>query len=280
MPWACQDVRVNQQSDLRARPGARTTLRRDLLALALVALAYLIVFAATRGLDAEKLLVQVARNLLPLALAATLARGAVRRWVLALNGWRAWFAHALAAALFTLGWLWLLTVAAGILDGDGPTRFRVYPFLFGPAVEWQLFQGLALYVALAAVTVLDQRPPAAGLVVIDDRAGLAPERFLVRQGDEIAPILASDIVSVLGADDYSEVHTVHGRHLTATTLAEWAAALDGRRFLRVHRSAIVNLDRMNRAEPAGGGRTTLRMEAGPDVTASRAGAKLLRERLA
>ncbi|WP_176472961.1 LytTR family DNA-binding domain-containing protein [Sphingomonas lenta] len=47
----------------------------------------------------------------------------------------------------------------------------------------------------------------------------------------------------------------------------------------MHRSAIVNLDRVVRAEPAGGGRLLLHMEAGGVVQASRAGAKLVREQL-
>lgn len=271
---------MNQQSARSPVQASSSTLRRDLLALGAVALAYVVVFATTRAPSAGDLLVQVVRNMVPLAVMAALARAALRRWMLPLEGWRAWGAHAVAAALFTLGWLWMLTVAAGLLDGEGPTRFTVYPFLFGPAVEWQLFQGLAFYVALAAVTALDARPRTAGLVVIDERAGLTPDRFLIRQDEDIAPIRASAIVSVLGADDYTEVHTVDGKHLTSTTLAEWEAALDPKRFLRAHRSAIVNLDRMTRAEPAGGGRTILRMEAGPDVTASRTGSKLLREHLA
>jgi hypothetical protein len=253
--------------------------RGDLLALAAVALAYAIVFVTTRNPEPGELLVQVTRNIIPLALTAVLARHALRRWVIPLVGWRHRVAQVLLAVVFTFGWLWLLTVTAGLLDGDGPTRFQVYPFLFGPAVEWQLLQGFAFYLALAALTMLEARPPATGLVIIDDCAGVVRDRFLVRQDEEIAPILASDIVSVVGADDYTQVQTTNTQILVSTTLSEWEAALDPTRFLRAHRSAIVNLDRMLRAEPAGGGRTTLRMETGPDITASRTGTKLLRERL-
>lgn len=67
--------------------------------------------------------------------------------------------------------------------------------------------------------------------------------------------------------------------LVATRLVEFEAALDPKRFVRVHRSAIVNLDRLVRADGSGGGRMLLHMAAGPPVAASRAGARALRERL-
>jgi len=87
------------------------------------------------------------------------------------------------------------------------------------------------------------------------------------------------IVSITGADDYAEVATLHGKHLVRLTLAEFEKALDGARFIRVHRSRIVNVDRVSRAEPAGGGRMLLHMENGEMISTSRAGARLLRDRV-
>ena len=87
--------------------------------------------------------------------------------------------------------------------------------------------------------------------------------------------LATD-VSVVGADDYSEVVTTSSRHLVATSLFEFEKSLDGRKFVRVHRSAIANLQHVRRGEPTGGGRMLLYLENGPDLPVSRAGAKRLR----
>jgi DNA-binding LytR/AlgR family response regulator len=47
----------------------------------------------------------------------------------------------------------------------------------------------------------------------------------------------------------------------------------------VHRSRIVNVERIERAEPAGGGRLLLHMEGGETIVASRAGSRLLRDRV-
>jgi len=63
------------------------------------------------------------------------------------------------------------------------------------------------------------------------------------------------------------------------TLAEFEATLDARRFVRVHRSRIVNLDIVERAEPAGAGRLLLHLQTGESVSTSRTGARLLKSRV-
>ncbi len=140
-----------------------------------------------------------------------------------------------------------------------------------------MMQGLFAYAAVAALTVLEHRP-AGSLLVLDTAAPDFRERFLVRADGEVLALAASDIVSIAGADDYAEIVTLRGTHLVSTTLGQLDSVLDPRRFVRVHRSAIANLDHVQRAEPVGGGRMTLFMKAGPDLPVSRRGAKLLRER--
>jgi DNA-binding LytR/AlgR family response regulator len=63
------------------------------------------------------------------------------------------------------------------------------------------------------------------------------------------------------------------------TLAEFEKSLDPAQFIRVHRSRIVNVDRIERAEPAGGGRLLLHMQDGEAIPASRTGSRLLRDRV-
>lgn len=63
------------------------------------------------------------------------------------------------------------------------------------------------------------------------------------------------------------------------TLAEFAQSLDSAKYVRVHRSWIVNTHRVARAEPAGGGRLLLHMENGQTVSTSRDGARQLRGRV-
>jgi two-component system, LytTR family, response regulator len=104
-------------------------------------------------------------------------------------------------------------------------------------------------------------------------------RYFIRSGDEIQPVDVDLIVSIAGADDYAEVATLKGKHLVRMTLAEFEKSLDPARFIRVHRSRIVNFERIVRAEPAGNGRMLLHMEDGEAIVASRAGSRLLRDRV-
>lgn len=89
-------------------------------------------------------------------------------------------------------------------------------------------------------------------------------------------IQVHDIASISGAQEYSDVATVPGRHLARFSLAEFERRLDPTRFLQMHRSGIVNLDYFDRAEPAGSGCFLLTVRNGETVRASRQGARKLR----
>ena len=245
--------------------------------LGLTALVYLAVFVATREDTPLGHAQAVLRNLTSLALAVAAARAMIARYFLRLTGPALWLAHAALAIAFSLAWFWLLTLAAAILDAGSATRFSVAPYLFGPSAVWQLLQGLFAYVAVAALTVLEHRPTGGGIIAIDRAALSADRRFLLRDGEDIVTISATNIVCITGADDYAELVTTDGTHLVATTLTEFEALFADSRFVRVHRSAIANLDHLMRAEPVGGGRMILRMATGPDLPVSRSGARLLRE---
>ncbi len=259
------------------KPSANLSPTRWGSALLAVALAYFLVFVLTRDQTFLGSVMSTARNALSLAATAVLAVLVLRRWVLPLGGVRLWLAHGALALAFTFTWLWLLTVAVGIFNGASAMRFSVVPFLVGPAETWQLLQGLFAYTAVAALLTLELRPSGA-LIILDEGSSVFRDRFLVRSGERIAPLRSSQIVSITGADDYAELVTTSGTELVSTTLAEFETALDPGRFLRVHRSAIANLDQVVRAEPTGGGRMILHMQAGPPLPVSRTGAKLLRER--
>ena len=58
-------------------------------------------------------------------------------------------------------------------------------------------------------------------------------------------VIDSDEIDWIEADDYyAAVHARDGRHLIRESLSSLEQRLDGTRFMRVHRSAIVNLDRV------------------------------------
>ncbi len=111
------------------------------------------------------------------------------------------------------------------------------------------------------------------------RVDAALSRYFVKIGDELRPLDIESVVSIGGAGDYAEVTTLTAKHLVRVTLAEFANSLDPTRYVRVHRSWIVNTDRIARLEPAGGGRLLLHLETGQTISTSREGASLLRSRV-
>jgi len=190
-------------------------------------------------------------------------------------------AHVGMCAVFSLLSYWLLMVMLGVIHGVSPTEFSVHPFT-NRNMAWQLLENATLYGLVAALGTLQSRPRSVTLIVGAgggqvSEGTLGTGRYLIRSGDEIRPIIAGSIVSISGADDYSEIVTSEGRHLVRMTLGEFERSLDPAKFIRIHRSRIINIERIERAEPAGGGRLFVYMEDGEMIAGSRAGSRLLRD---
>ena len=76
-----------------------------------------------------------------------------------------------------------------------------------------------------------------------DGSGRFLQRLLARDRDRAFFVPAEDILWLVAAANYVRVATRGGKtYLIRGTLAELDGRLDPRRFLRVHRSTIVNLD--------------------------------------
>ena len=68
------------------------------------------------------------------------------------------------------------------------------------------------------------------------------ERLLVREGERMFFVPVAEIVRLSAEGNYVRIHATSGAHELRETLGRLEARLDGRRFVRVHRSEIVNLD--------------------------------------
>jgi two-component system LytT family response regulator len=73
-------------------------------------------------------------------------------------------------------------------------------------------------------------------------------------------------------DDYVALYADGRRHLLHARLQDLAARLEPSRFLRVHRSHVVNLGFVTAVEPRDGSRLTIVLSSGARVPASRVGA--------
>ncbi len=224
------------------------------------------------------------RNLVPLLLLVPVIRVLVFELV-KLRPWLQMPCHGLLSVLFSVTWYWMLMLLLGLSRGASMTQFQVEPVFTGPAFGWQFLQGLTFYALIVAVVLLRRKSREADFLVAPDNqtdaASISPRfnRYLIRIGDDIHPIDVSDIVMITGADDYAEVTTRTSRHLARMTMSDFEDSLSDGRFLRIHRSRIINVDYIAHAEPAGNGRLLIHMITGDVVAASRTGSKLLRERV-
>lgn len=237
---------------------------------------YLWVFSLTTDMGGGRMVVSSLSNVVTAWALGLMVAGVLTRWIAGRGALVQLAANLALAVGFTLGWYVATVSLLAWRDGSLLSGARIAPFR-GVAFVWQVFQGFALYGAAASLAYLSvalRRPVSATAPAAEPQRAA---RLLIRDGDEMTALEASDIILVTAADDYCEVSTATRRHLVRRSLGGLEAELPTC-FLRVHRSVLVNLDRLIRAEPAGGGRLTLHLEAGLNAIASRTGARALRER--
>ncbi len=86
-------------------------------------------------------------------------------------------------------------------------------------------------------------------LVADDRAKQAPlERILIRDGSRVHVLPVDAIDYVEAQDDYVAFHAEGKSYLKDQTLAAVENLLDAARFVRIHRSYLLNIDRIGRVE--------------------------------
>ncbi|HZD04783.1 MAG TPA: LytTR family DNA-binding domain-containing protein [Longimicrobiales bacterium] len=112
-----------------------------------------------------------------------------------------------------------------------------------------------------------QRPPRAA----PRPSPASPPRLGVRFGARTVLVDVPDIDWIEADGDYARLHVGGRIHLVSERMHALERTLDPAHFLRIHRSAIVNLDRVRelRREPDGGGVVVLRNEVRLRVARSR-----------
>ena len=96
-----------------------------------------------------------------------------------------------------------------------------------------------------------------------------PEKLVIKDGSEIHLIKVSDIHWVDAAGDYMCVHAGGETHIMRITMKQLEAMLNPVRFLRIHRSTIVNNDYVNGAQTLGNGEYMLSLDGGAQLKVSR-----------
>jgi two-component system, LytTR family, response regulator len=103
------------------------------------------------------------------------------------------------------------------------------------------------------------------------------DRIPVRDGTKVFIIPIAKLDYAEAQDDYIALCSEGKKHLKQQTISSLEFALDPSRFLRIHRSYIVNLERVARIEPYGKDSHVAVLHNGTQLPVSRAGYARLRE---
>jgi two-component system LytT family response regulator len=103
------------------------------------------------------------------------------------------------------------------------------------------------------------------------------DRIPVRDGTRVFIIPVAKLDYAEAQDDYIALCSEGKKHLKQQTVSSLESGLDPARFLRIHRSYIVNLERVSRIEPYGKDSHVAVLHNGTQLPVSRAGYARLRE---
>lgn len=102
------------------------------------------------------------------------------------------------------------------------------------------------------------------------------ERIVVRDGTRVHIIPVAKLDFAEAQDDYVALSTEGKKHLKQQTISSLEQILDPERFLRIHRSYIVNLERVTRIEPYSKDNYVVVLTSGAQLPVSRSGYARLR----
>lgn len=110
---------------------------------------------------------------------------------------------------------------------------------------------------------LDERIRA--MLEMHERRQAVRPYLVVRENERHLLVPTSDVHALEATGNYVTLHCERTRHLLRSTLSALEGRLDPKRFLRTHRSWIVNLDRVREAQP---------LEKGTWILVTRGGLKV------
>lgn len=129
----------------------------------------------------------------------------------------------------------------------------------------------------AAVRVAQgERPPVAALTKTARPQAAPLERVLIRDGAQVHVLPVGDIDYVEAQDDYASFRARGRSYLKDQALATLETQLDPGRFVRVHRSYILNVERLARVELYAKDSRVAILKDGTKLPVSRAGYQRLK----
>ncbi len=106
------------------------------------------------------------------------------------------------------------------------------------------------------------------------------ERIPVRLREEILLVPVGEVVSIVADGELLHITNLHHKKYTINyRLKDLEARLDANKFVRLSRSAVVNLEMIARIAPMPGGTYLVALKDGQQISSSRLQSRILREKL-
>ena len=125
-----------------------------------------------------------------------------------------------------------------------------------------------------------QKPNENSAQKIIEKINYQPEeknRIVVKNGANIKIIPVADVLYLEAFDDYVKIYTTDGMQLKKKTLSFYEQTLDEQKFLRVHRSYIIQLTQLTKVEPYDNNNHIAMLKNGTKIPVSRNGYLKLKE---
>jgi two-component system LytT family response regulator len=119
------------------------------------------------------------------------------------------------------------------------------------------------------------------LALVKDLRPAAPktDRIVVKSAGRLFFLRADEIDWIEAAGNYARLHVGNDSHLLRETMNSLEGRLDAERFFRIHRSRIVNMERIQELQPWFNGEYVVILRNGTRLTLSRGYREKLQERL-
>jgi two-component system, LytTR family, response regulator len=116
-------------------------------------------------------------------------------------------------------------------------------------------------------------------LVQDLRPAPRLERFVIKSGGRVFFVRADEIDWIEAAGNYVKLHVGADAHLFRETMSTLESRLDPDTFFRIHRSHIVNIERVKELQPWFNGEYVVFLRSGARLTLSRGYREKLQERI-
>jgi two-component system LytT family response regulator len=103
------------------------------------------------------------------------------------------------------------------------------------------------------------------------------DRIVVKSGSSIIVIPVDEIIYLEAADDFVKIHTAKGSWLKNRTMHHFEQTLDKNKFIRTHRSYMVNITEATRLDPYEKDSHVLLLKSGQKIPVSKQGMGKIRE---